>query len=105
MVVGSTKFLAYVYASTPLYVPPKYGRHVRIEFQVRTHAPMLEGACALLLQCVRMGVSFGLQAFLHDLFVPRALFSHFRSDPSLLKPEMLEQTNQGIERKGRRVNT
>ncbi|MED6227164.1 hypothetical protein PIB30_110812, partial [Stylosanthes scabra] len=52
--------------------------------------------------CVCMGVSFGLQAFLHDLFVPRALFSHFRSDPRLLKPETFEQTNQGIERNEKR---
>ncbi|MED6215414.1 hypothetical protein PIB30_113408, partial [Stylosanthes scabra] len=65
------------------------------------YAPMLEGACAPLLQCVRMGVSFDLQAFLHDLFDPRALFSHFRSDLSLLKPETLEQTNQGIEQNGK----
>ncbi|MED6137469.1 hypothetical protein PIB30_065299 [Stylosanthes scabra] len=27
----------------------------------------------------------------------------FHSDPSLLKPEMLEQTNQGIERNGKRI--
>ncbi|MED6125102.1 hypothetical protein PIB30_065336 [Stylosanthes scabra] len=43
----------------------------------------------------------GLQAFLRDLLVPRALFSHFRSDCSLLNPETLEQTNQGIERNGK----
>ncbi|MED6121906.1 hypothetical protein PIB30_034669 [Stylosanthes scabra] len=69
---------------------------------VRTYA----GGCVRpLLQCVRMGDSFGLQDFLHDLFFPRALFSNFRSDPSILKPETLEQTNQAIEQNGKRVNT
>ncbi|MED6225287.1 hypothetical protein PIB30_092249, partial [Stylosanthes scabra] len=59
------------------------------------------GACVSLHQCIRMGVIFCLQASLHDLFVPRALFSHFWSDLSLLKPETLEQINQGIERNGK----
>ncbi|MED6128461.1 hypothetical protein PIB30_098173 [Stylosanthes scabra] len=44
---------------------------------------------------------FGLQAFLHDFLVPRTLFSHFCSDLSLLNPEILEQTNQGIEQNGK----
>ncbi|MED6183300.1 hypothetical protein PIB30_036661 [Stylosanthes scabra] len=47
-------------------------------------------------QCVRIGSGFVLQAFLCDLLVPRALFSHFRSELCLSKPEILERTHQGI---------
>ncbi|MED6190422.1 hypothetical protein PIB30_105809, partial [Stylosanthes scabra] len=53
------------------------------------------------LWCVRIGTGFGLQAFLCDLLVPGTLFSHFRSDLSLLNPKTLEQTNQGIKRNGK----
>ncbi|MED6114718.1 hypothetical protein PIB30_083157 [Stylosanthes scabra] len=42
------------------------------------YAPMLEGVYASLLQCVCIGDRIAFQAFLHDSFVPRALFSHFR---------------------------
>ncbi|MED6151557.1 hypothetical protein PIB30_083650 [Stylosanthes scabra] len=38
-----------------------------------------------LLWCVRIGSGFGLQAFLRDLLIPRALFSHFRSELCPLK--------------------
>ncbi|MED6125419.1 hypothetical protein PIB30_068379 [Stylosanthes scabra] len=55
---------------------------------MRTHRPVW---------CVRIGSRFGLQAFLCNLLVPRALFSHFRSELFLLKPETLERTHQGIE--------
>ncbi|MED6223405.1 hypothetical protein PIB30_073669 [Stylosanthes scabra] len=51
-----------------------------------------------LIWCVRIGSRFGLQAFLCDLLVPRALFSHFRFELCLLKPETLERTQQGIVR-------
>ncbi|MED6162669.1 hypothetical protein PIB30_072764 [Stylosanthes scabra] len=51
--------------------------------------------------CVRigpLGSGFGLQAFLRDLLVPRALFSHFCSELCLSKPETFECTHQGITR-------
>ncbi|MED6127731.1 hypothetical protein PIB30_090920 [Stylosanthes scabra] len=48
--------------------------------------------------CVRIGLS----AFLCDLLIPRALFSHFRSELCLLKPEILERTHQGIVRNRKR---
>ncbi|MED6123987.1 hypothetical protein PIB30_054781 [Stylosanthes scabra] len=47
-----------------------------------------------LLWCVRIGFGFGLQAFLCDLLVPRTLFSHFRSELCLLKPETPEHGSQ-----------
>ncbi|MED6222470.1 hypothetical protein PIB30_064771 [Stylosanthes scabra] len=53
--------------------------------------------------CVCIGLSgseFGLYAFLCDLLVSRALFSHFRSELCLLKPETLEHTHQGIVKLG-----
>ncbi|MED6200560.1 hypothetical protein PIB30_086409 [Stylosanthes scabra] len=84
-----THCLAYAYASAPLCVSPKFDGCARTELLVCMHL-CWRCACAPLLQCVRMGGSFGLQAFLHDFFVPHALFSHFRSDLSLLKPETLE---------------
>ncbi|MED6128223.1 hypothetical protein PIB30_095538 [Stylosanthes scabra] len=49
-----------------------------------------------LLWCIRIGFGFGLQAFLRDLLIPRALFSHFRSELCSLKPEKLECTHKGI---------
>ncbi|MED6186274.1 hypothetical protein PIB30_065226 [Stylosanthes scabra] len=47
------------------------------------------------LWCVRIGSGFGLQAFLCDLLVPRALFSHFRFELCPLKSETLERTHKG----------
>ncbi|MED6151140.1 hypothetical protein PIB30_079457, partial [Stylosanthes scabra] len=58
-----------------------------------------------LLWCVRIGSGFGLHAFLRDLLVPRALFSHFRSKHCLLKPETLERTYQGILRSRKQFKT
>ncbi|MED6165515.1 hypothetical protein PIB30_100239, partial [Stylosanthes scabra] len=58
-----------------------------------------------LLWCVRIDSGFGLQAFLCDLLVPRALFSHFRPELFLLKPETLERTHQGIVQNGKQFKT
>ncbi|MED6225889.1 hypothetical protein PIB30_097969, partial [Stylosanthes scabra] len=58
-----------------------------------------------LLWCVHIGFGFGLQAFLCDLLVPRALFSHFHFELYLLKPEILERTHQGIVRNEKQFKT
>ncbi|MED6211751.1 hypothetical protein PIB30_076652 [Stylosanthes scabra] len=44
------------------------------------------------------GSGFGLQAFLCDLLVPRAFFSHFRFELYPLKLETLERTHQDIDK-------
>ncbi|MED6127720.1 hypothetical protein PIB30_090809 [Stylosanthes scabra] len=54
---------------------------------------------------VRIDSGFGLQAILRDLLLPRTLFSHFRSELFLLKPETLERTHQGIVRNGKHFKT
>ncbi|MED6160104.1 hypothetical protein PIB30_048284 [Stylosanthes scabra] len=43
--------------------------------------------------------------FCCDLFAPFALFNHFRSELSLLNPETLEHTHQGIVRNGKQFKT
>ncbi|MED6128374.1 hypothetical protein PIB30_097087, partial [Stylosanthes scabra] len=53
------------------------------------------GAHALALWCVCIGSSNGLLGFACDLL---ALFSYFRFELRLLKPEILECTHQGIVR-------
>ncbi|MED6212380.1 hypothetical protein PIB30_082717 [Stylosanthes scabra] len=47
-----------------------------------------------LLWCVHIGSGFGLQAFLRDLLIPRALFSYFHSELCPLKSETLERTHK-----------
>ncbi|MED6127928.1 hypothetical protein PIB30_092725 [Stylosanthes scabra] len=53
--------------------------------------PKAIGACTLALSC--------------NLLVPLALFSHFRSELCLLKPETLERTHQGIVQNGKWFKT
>ncbi|MED6151110.1 hypothetical protein PIB30_079149 [Stylosanthes scabra] len=80
---------AYVLAPNPsLGVPPK-----------------AIGAYALALGCVLPGSRNGLLGFACDLFIPLALFSHFRSELCLLKPETLERKHQGIVQNGKRFKT
>ncbi|MED6151112.1 hypothetical protein PIB30_079151, partial [Stylosanthes scabra] len=67
--------------------------------------PKAIGACALALGCVRTGPRNGLLGFACDLLVLLALFSHFRSELFLLKPETLERTHQGIVRNEKRFKT
>ncbi|MED6222720.1 hypothetical protein PIB30_067073 [Stylosanthes scabra] len=43
--------------------------------------------------------------FCCDLFVPFALFGHFRSELRLLYPETLKHTHQGIVRNGKQFKT
>ncbi|MED6151875.1 hypothetical protein PIB30_086582 [Stylosanthes scabra] len=64
--------------------------------------PSLVGAYALIFRCVRMNDRIGFQDFVHDPFVPCALFSYFRSDSSVFKPKKLEQPDQDIERNRKR---
>ncbi|MED6108767.1 hypothetical protein PIB30_027318, partial [Stylosanthes scabra] len=67
--------------------------------------PKAIGAYALAFGCVRAGSRNGLLGFACDLLVPLALFSHFRSELRLLKPETLERTHQGIVRNGKQFKT
>ncbi|MED6159300.1 hypothetical protein PIB30_041053 [Stylosanthes scabra] len=67
--------------------------------------PKAIGAHALTLGCVRIGSKNGLLHFVCNLLVPLALFSHFRSELCLLKPETLERTHQGIVRNRKRFKT
>ncbi|MED6176169.1 hypothetical protein PIB30_085518 [Stylosanthes scabra] len=96
------------------YFTPQSGHKAQIWPLVRTHrvwfqlgraAQVMAMRTHISLWFIRIGTGFGLQAFLRDLLVPRALFSHFRSDLSLLNPKTLEQTNQGIEWNGKRLNS
>ncbi|MED6214391.1 hypothetical protein PIB30_102535, partial [Stylosanthes scabra] len=67
--------------------------------------PKAIDAYALALGCVRIGSRNGLLGFACDLLVSLILFSHFRSEVCLLKPETLERTHQGIVRNGKRFKT
>ncbi|MED6140070.1 hypothetical protein PIB30_089669 [Stylosanthes scabra] len=67
--------------------------------------PKAIGAYALALGSVRTGSRNGLLGFACNLLIPLALFSHFRSELCLLKPETLERTHQGIVRNGKRFKT
>ncbi|MED6136998.1 hypothetical protein PIB30_060927 [Stylosanthes scabra] len=84
---------------------PSVALRDRVQFQLGRDAQIMAMRTHITLWCVRIGTGFDLQAFLRDLLVPRALFSHFRSDLSLLNPETLEQTNQGIERNGKHLDS
>ncbi|MED6185618.1 hypothetical protein PIB30_058879 [Stylosanthes scabra] len=67
--------------------------------------PKAIGAYTLALRCVRTGSRNGLLGFVCDLIVLLALFSHFRSELCLLKPETLEHTHQGIVQNGKQFKT
>ncbi|MED6164144.1 hypothetical protein PIB30_086857, partial [Stylosanthes scabra] len=67
--------------------------------------PKAIGSYTLALGCVRTGPRNALLGFVCDLPIPLALFSHFRSELCLLKPETLERTNQGIVRNAKQFKT
>ncbi|MED6202678.1 hypothetical protein PIB30_107960, partial [Stylosanthes scabra] len=76
-----------------------------VRFQLGRDAQSMVMRTHRLLWCVRICSGFGLQTFLCDLLVPRAFFTHFRSELCQLKPETLECTHQGIVRNGKQFKT
>ncbi|MED6213306.1 hypothetical protein PIB30_091899 [Stylosanthes scabra] len=80
-------------------------RQLRGRFQPGYAAQVMAMRMHISLGAYTYASEFGLQDFLRDPLIPCTLFSHFRSDLSMLNPEILEHTNQRIERNGKQLNT